>query len=154
MAPSSCTLCLTDITTKEQEIKDNILFVNDDMVHETCLQCKDCGMHLKETCFKDKDDFFCHEHFYNRSCSPKCGNCNKAIAFNQLAVPLADKRYHSDCVICSVCNLTIQKGQKISLVDGKIVCEMDLKKKLTTSVTNVADDESVKTTKIPQKEVV
>ena len=136
MAPSSCTLCLNDITTNEQEIQDNVVFVNNDMVHETCLQCKDCGVHLKDTCFKDKDNLFCQEHFYNRSCSPNCGGCNQAITYNQLAVPLADKRYHVDCVNCFICGVAIQKGQKIGIKDGRIMCENDLEKideKLTTT---------------------
>ena len=143
MAPS-CTLCLTNITTREQETRENILFVADDMIHETCLQCKDCGMNLKDTCFKDKDNnFFCQEHFYNRSCSPKCERCSKAITFNQLAVPLADKRYHADCVVCSICEMTIHKGQKICIEDGKIVCENDLenmKKKLMSPSINEVDN--------------
>ena len=120
MAPSSCTMCLADIPTKEQEARDDVLFVNNDMVHENCLQCRDCGIHLKDTCFKDNDDFFCHEHFYNRSCSPKCGSCNKSIAYNQLAVPLGDKRYHTNCLICSVCGTTITKGQKICIQEGNM----------------------------------
>ena len=127
MAPS-CSLCLTDITTTEKETLDTILFVNDDMVHEKCLQCKDCGLNLKDKCFKEKDSFFCQEHFYNRSCSPTCARCDKAITYNQFAVPLFDKRYHADCVICSICQRIIQKGQQICMENGKIICENDLEK--------------------------
>ena len=151
MAPSSCTMCLADIPTKEQEARDDVLFVNNDMVHENCLQCRDCGIHLKDTCFKDKDDFFCHEHFYNRSCSPKCGSCNKSIAYNQLAVPLGDKRYHTNCLICSLCGTTITKGQKICIQNEMIVCELDLEKMQNEAPRSEANDISDNDTKDIEK---
>ena len=151
MAPSSCTMCLADIPTKEQEARDDVLFVNNDMVHQNCLQCRDCGIHLKDTCFKDNDDFFCHEHFYNRSCSPKCGSCNKSIAYNQLAVPLGDKRYHTNCLICSVCGTTITKGQKICIQNEMIVCELDLEKMPNEAPRSEANDISDNDTKDIEK---
>ena len=98
------------------------------MVHERCLQCNDCGIHLEGTCFKIKDNVFCREHFYNRSCSPKCVSCNKAIIYNQLAVPLGNKRYHANCLKCFICGVTIQKGQNIGIKESKILCQNDLEK--------------------------
>ena len=143
MAPSACTLCLSGITAKENQNQDHILFVNDDMVHENCLQCKDCGINLKDKCFKDKQDFLCEEDFYNRVCSPKCGTCNKAITYNQFAVPLSDKRYHADCVICAVCKMSIPKGEKITIEDGKLVCENDMdkiEKQITSKNVDLAEN--------------
>ena len=147
MAPSSCTLCLNDIpnNTQEQENQqNNVLFVNNNLVHEKCLQCNDCGSHLKDTCFQDQGNYFCHEHYYNRLCSPKCGSCEKDITYNELAVPLGDSRYHVGCVVCSACGKALQKGQKIAFVEGKLFCENDLPKEETNSpsdVTTVKNDE-------------
>jgi len=145
MAPSSCTLCLNDIPTQEQENQENVFFINNNMVHEKCLQCNDCGIHLKDTCFQDKGNYFCHEHYYNRLCSPKCGSCQKDIEYNDLAVPLGDNRYHVGCVACSACGKAIQKGQKIGVVEGKLFCENDLP--------NVQNDTSVEDSTVEDDEV-
>ena len=126
----NCTLCRVDVSVnlKEQE-DDTILFINNDIVHQKCLHCKDCGVSLTDTCFKamggggGAEYYLCQKDFYNRSCSPTCSTCDSPIVYNQLAIPFGEKRFHVDCVTCSVCKIIIKKGQNISFEDGKLVCE-------------------------------
>ena len=151
MAPSSCTLCLNDIPTQEQENQEKVFFVNNNMVHEKCLQCNDCGTHLKDTCFQDKGNYFCQEHYYNRFCSPKCGSCHKGIEYNDLAVPLGENRYHVSCISCSACGKAIQKGHKIGVVDGKLFCENDLPKVQKDSSSDTATLQNDETEKSNSK---
>ena len=115
MVPPSCTVSLNGITKKEYNIQDKVSFVVNDMRHESCLNCKECEIPLMVNYYRDKDYFFCKEHYYNRSCSPKCGGCNNKILYNQLAVPLGDMRYHVDCVTCFICGVSIEEGHTISI---------------------------------------
>jgi hypothetical protein len=91
--------------------------------HKECFVCNGCKKPLAGVKFTCKDDAAYCMDCYNKQFAKSCARCAKAItgAGGSKFVSFEDQHWHSDCFVCSKCNVSlIGKG---FLTDGSdIVC--------------------------------
>lgn len=57
--------------------------------------------------------------------SGACAACNQPIPSNELVMRVQSRVYHVKCFTCSSCHTRLVPGDRYSLVNGSILCELD-----------------------------
>ncbi len=104
----------------------------DVLAHKTCFRCIECNLDLNnednataaDFRYTDGKNFFCAEHYTARF-GPECVGCKNKIVYGEQAFNLNGIVLHKECLVCSVCNVTIVKGENYSLdtVTSTFTCE-------------------------------
>ena len=69
------------------------------------------------------------EKTYCENCftdSSKCILCLKELMPDDLVQRFEIGIFHNSCIVCSICNLPIDKGDKFKFTDGNILCKIHL----------------------------
>ncbi len=90
--------------------------------HKACFVCTTCAKPFSTSTFYVFDDKPYCEHHYHEVNGSLCGSCGDGIEGQYLADE-ADKKYHSECFICTDCGDVLRDGY--FEVGGKPYCEKD-----------------------------
>eukprot|EP00096_Caligus_rogercresseyi_P005734 TRINITY_DN2172_c0_g2_i1.p1 TRINITY_DN2172_c0_g2~~TRINITY_DN2172_c0_g2_i1.p1 ORF type:complete len:389 (-),score=131.32 TRINITY_DN2172_c0_g2_i1:429-1595(-) len=114
---SNCSEC-------HRAIRDQWIYkVGGSLHHASCLSCAVCSAQLDETCYSYNGAYYCKKDYFTYF-GPRCGSCQVTIMFDEYSTRLGDHFFHPNCLHCSVCNVTILKGQNVGFSnDGLLYCE-------------------------------
>ena len=80
-------------------------------------------MYKRQACYSQNDAFYCKKDFY-RLYGPKCQGCDYTIEMDQYSTKIGeDSFFHPECLVCSVCKLTVPSGHRVKYQDGFVYCE-------------------------------
>ncbi|KAJ8039447.1 LIM domain transcription factor LMO4-B [Holothuria leucospilota] len=97
--------------------------------HTGCLKCSCCSVQLTEvghSCFSKSGMILCRKD-YLRLFGPSgaCAACSQPIPSSELVMRVQSRVYHVKCFTCSSCHTRLVPGDRYSLVNGSILCELD-----------------------------
>ena len=83
--------------------------------HPECLKCSSCRSRIKKIPKSYEGKLYCDD------CIQPCTTCGKPVgkSFSEID----DKKYHEDCLLCSICNKKINPDNVLLTEDGNLLCE-------------------------------
>lgn len=83
--------------------------------HEDCLKCTECAIALGASgkFVVHKDKLFCNKD-YDAIFAPFCARCLGPF-HDGLARKVEDKRFHSDCLVCSLSGVPLSSGSFVTM---------------------------------------
>ncbi|XP_024909304.1 LIM homeobox transcription factor 1-alpha [Cynoglossus semilaevis] len=98
-----------------------LLRVTDNLWHEQCVRCAECGDELTDSCFLRDQKLYCRRDYADLF-AVRCGGCLEAVFPAELVMRVGATVFHLRCFTCSVCSCSLQTGDRCILRDGQILC--------------------------------
>uniref|UniRef100_A0AC34QII8 LIM zinc-binding domain-containing protein n=1 Tax=Panagrolaimus sp. JU765 TaxID=591449 RepID=A0AC34QII8_9BILA len=107
-------------------IQDQYMFyVLDKSWHGNCLNCHDCKIPQRESCFYRDGLILCKDDFTRRFAT-RCSGCNIVLQKHDLVRRARNLVFHVDCFRCNVCQKKLDTGEQLYVVGGnRFICKDD-----------------------------
>ena len=112
----NCTKCCTPVLEDQAfyacNTDSNLPF------HPACLSCQTCqqSFDLSENIYVKGNSVFCYDHYLKQH-GPQCQICEEYFCKEDYSVKIGNKFYHPDCLKCTECSATLEKGMICNLED-------------------------------------
>lgn len=116
-----CTGCHASVAALR---KRNLRWLNGRIYHAECLCCSVCRVDMKSEnmCFVKDRLLLCYAD-YSRHYGEICPKCARGFQLDDMVRAVTDKKYHTDCFSCDICNRQLLTGEKFKYKGGYILCE-------------------------------
>ncbi|XP_048728945.2 LIM/homeobox protein Lhx3-like isoform X2 [Ostrea edulis] len=101
---------------------------SDKFWHKSCFRCLLCQKEVNDACFTNGKEIYCSDDF-NRLYRSQCAGCSSDLTSSEFVRRIFGSLYHELCFKCTLCDCSVQTGDRVYLRDdNKLICEKDYAK--------------------------
>lgn len=96
--------------------------------HTGCLKCSCCQANLADigrSCFAKAGMILCKNDYVRLFGGGACTSCGQTIPANEFVMRSQGNVYHVKCFICTSCHCQLCPGDRYSVINGSLFCELD-----------------------------